>query len=278
VLSIATNVSENDDARIAATIPHWVRVFGKRLGEIVVVVDMQPRTSRMADSEHRVRSGVDATLATVRRLAEQEPRVKVVLLDNGTDRSAVNRVWFKHGNPKRCQVGSPLFGYIYAIESATHDLVVKMDCDMLVHDAGWVEEAQRALGANEADLVEPRRPGFESLQCSPVVVSTRVFALHKRHFHERLLPMEPHTLGWLRRWHRRLEGRPVWLPLEQMLSEEARAGRLRYRALPSSLGFTLHVPSRSDFLLPEFEHARESVERGVLPESQNWNFAAEHWS
>lgn len=277
MISIATNVAENDDARIATTVPHWLRTFGDLVSEIVIVVDRQARTSRMADERHQVQSSARSTLETVRELAEKDRRIKFVTIDAETDRRAVSRVWFKRGQPLRCQVGSPLFGYVLAIESATNEIVIKMDCDMLFHDNGWGRRLGRALEAGGADVVEPSR----SLTPKPEIpeVSTRVFAVNKKSLRERVLPIKAHRLDWPRRIHRRLHGRPTWVPLEQMLTVEIRANRLRYEMLPATLGFSLHVPKREDFLLPGFDSVVSRVEAGDLPlrQQSSWNFAAEYW-
>lgn len=271
-LSIATNVAENDDTRIATTVPHWIRMAGGLLSEIVVVVDMQPRSSRMADSAHRVTSGIDATLEAVERLARSDSRVKVVLLDERTPADVIDATWFTHGHPRRCQVGSPIFGYILAIESTSGEMVLKMDCDMLFHDAGWLEAAGRVLREGRAHVVEPWR--LELGTALAPDISTRIFAIHKQRFREEILPVEPRRLDWPRRIHRRLHGRPTWLPLEQTLSHEARSGRIRYEMLPRSLGFSVHVPHRDHFLEPGFDGVVEDVERGRPPRVRSWNYVS----
>jgi hypothetical protein len=279
IISIATNVCVNDGVRIRHTLPHWLRVFGERAGEIVIVVDEEPRVNRMADRSHAVAAGAAELQAAVNDLAAAHPRVRVVRFNSRTETKNVNRKWFTFGDPVRCQSGSPIFGYLLAIEEASNDLILKVDCDMLFHECGWLDAASESLGCGAADLAEPWRLGLLKDDLFPV--SSRAFLLHRQHFSARRLPLVPQRLDWLRRVHRFLHHRPPWQPLEVMLSREVRAGRARMMTLPRELGYSLHIPSRDDFCIPGFGPiVIASVETGSVPKAQ-WetgpNFRRTTW-
>src|SRR5205823_6343198 len=46
--SLATNVCAIDDVRIRHTLPSWLRVFGAQVSEVVVLVDEEPPSGRIA--------------------------------------------------------------------------------------------------------------------------------------------------------------------------------------------------------------------------------------
>jgi hypothetical protein len=85
---------------------------------------------------------------------------------------------------------------------------------------------------------------------------------------EKVLPIEPTRLDPLRRLHRRLNGRPTWLALEQMFEASRRAGKIRYAMLDAHLGCTLHIARREDAALPIMPAICAAMEAGRIPVEQ----------
>ena len=288
-ISVVTNACALDADRLRMTLPHWLRVFGDRAAELVVVIDPAPPSGRIA-SLHAATAGEDVAsmLAEVQavldELTEADSRVRSTMLPSGATLDAILQRWFRNGRPLRCQAGTPIAAFIAAFESATEPLVARLDCDMLLHDAGWIDAAITSLCSGGAEWVEPPRCGLRPERT--IEVSTRVSMLHYPRFSHRLLPMRPWPLDRLRRFHRWWHGRPPWLALEQMLEKERRAGRLRFHYLgdepnAASLGMSLHVPTRDHARLPIIESVVAAVEAGEVPAAQ-WaagpNFRVEAWA
>jgi hypothetical protein len=274
--SLATNACLTDTSRITHTIPSWLRVFGDRLAEVVIVLDLAPPTGRIARLHGG--SGSEAELwRAVEGLARMDSRIKAVRLPPADELRQVSARWFRWGNPVRCQAGTPIGAFLYGIEHAAGPLVLRCDCDVLFCEQGWLGEAAGLLASSHVDLVEPPHAGLPD-PGDNCLVSTRAFLLMPDNF-RRLLPIAPHRLDLFRRIHRRFRGRPTWLALEQMLEAERQAGRLRHRVLGGG-GFSLHMARRDDFLFPAIDRVIASSEAGRLPERQRqegWNFAPGAW-
>jgi hypothetical protein len=266
VLTLATNACATDDLRVRLVIPSWIRTFGERLDEIVVVLDEQVPRGRQAD-QHGAVPALERVRDELASVAAKHSLVRVVPLRPGEATERALGRWFGGARPWRCQGGSTIVGYVLALEAARNDLVLKLDCDMVFREGGWLEQGRRLLERGELDAAEPPRLGFDPA-CEAAEFSSRAFLLSRARFARRLLPMRARRLDWPRRIHRRLQGRPTWLPLEQMLEAERREGRLRWRILDATGGFALHLPRRADAELPWIESVIRSVEAGRVPAAQ----------
>lgn len=274
--SIATNACAADDVRIVRTVPSWLRVLGDRVTEVVVVVDEQPPSGRIALLHGEV-PDIRKLYEVLRMLVSADSRVRYGVLDDSRLESA-SRKWFGRDRPVRCQAGTPIFAMIQAFEAVRCDLVMRADCDMLFHGDQWLEEADRLLAAGTVDLVEPPRLGWSPDQTDGAV-STRALVLRREDFASRCLPLVCRRLDPLRRLHRWFHGRPPWLALEQSLDWARRQGRIRHRVLDTKLGYSLHVAKREDAEPEWFATVVHSVEQGELPEGQRAqrNYMAPAW-
>jgi len=260
-LSLVTNVSLADDMRIRESIPHWLRALGAQLRELVVVVDPEPPTGRIAEL-HRVTVDTTTLMDAVKVVAALDDRIRVVRLPPADASPAVAARWFRRGVPLRCQAGTPIFAFIFAIDEASNDFILRADCDMVFFDEGWVDDGVGMLEREDAELVQPPGPG------SPLVgVSTRALLLRRDRLRQKALPMRAHKLDPARRVHRILCGRPQWLALEQMLAKEVEAGRLIHRGLRAG-GYSMHVTSRDDMQAAVDLGVLGRVESGELPAGQ----------
>jgi hypothetical protein len=292
MFSLVTNACAFDAARLRLVIPSWQRTFGTRFDELVVVLDTEPPVGRIASLHGDVTTN---DLAEVRDvlddLARSDPRIRIETLPGAEGLKATADRWFTEGRPMRCQSGTPILAFARAIDSATRNpIVLRVDCDMLFFDDGWLDEAVDLLIAGEVDLVEPWGVGElnnEAIWISTWVpkkvlrrVSTRAMLLHAAHFAERCLPIRPHRLDVVRRIHRKLQGSSTWLALEAMLDCEVSEGRVRHRVLPSGSGSSMHVCTRAEASLVGMAEVAAAFERGDIPEDQvraGRNFAVSAW-
>jgi hypothetical protein len=284
VITISTNVCAADDVRIRHTLPSWLRAFPE-VDEFVVVVDESPPSGRIARL-HQGHRNLSALYSELQVICAQDSRVKVVPL-RSADREAMLSKWFgprwigqypffSPPRPIRCQAGTPIWAFIFAVEVAAGDTVLRTDCDMLFSNSGWLKEAARLLESGNADLVEPRRVGELS---DNYQFSTRAFALNKQNFAKRL-PISASVLDPARFLHRLALGRPPWLALEQMIQRAHARGRLSATMLPAEFGSSMHVATHQQASLPWFYKVPPLVELGQFPEEQvrqGLNFSPEAW-
>jgi hypothetical protein len=272
--SLVTNASAKDGPRLAMVLPHWVRVFGPRLAEISVLLDLRPvvgRIGKLHTANHDPR-GVTEMLD---RLVAQYPVIRWNYLDY-TQVAAVSRNWWTQGQPVRCQDGSPVFAFAASLLPAQERFVLRADCDMLFHEQGWLDAGLKLLAAGQCDLVAPPRLGKTSDR-----VSSRSLLLDWPAFRRRFLPMPPARLDWMRRMHRKILGRPGWLGFEDSLMALVARGEARHRVMPQELGASMHVVRISEMAEPQFPRVVEFWERGLLPPGQvvhGWDYLATGWT
>lgn len=278
MFAIATNACAHDSEIISHTVPSWLRVFGGRLAQVHIVVDERPPSGRIASNRAHDRASPEVLQEVLDRFARLDARVQVSTLSKLPHEQYLH-AWFTNGLPDRCQAGTPILPFVAAFEVPDAEFVLRADCDMLFSEGGWLAEAMRLLETEEADLVEPPRLGTAT-ENAEARVTTRALMIRPAAFHNRCLPIPAHRLDALRRAHRRLQGRPPWLALEQMLEIERKRGRIRYRVLDRAFGFWLHVDQRSFPSRERVEDVVGRVESGNVPLAQRdfgWNFSMEAW-
>ncbi len=276
-ISLVTNASVADDLRIRSTVPSWLRVFGERLREVVIIVDQSAPTGRIARLHGTL--GSSASLAeAIADLEAGDRRVRHQFFPGAEPPQATARRWFRRGVPLRCQAGTPILAFARAFDSAAENLVLRADCDMLFVEAGWLDAATKLLRSGAADLVEPPRLG-QPERSKTVEISTRALMIDRQAFDARCLPLPAHRLDVLRRLHRRLSGRPTWVALEQMFQREKQRGHLRHVVLENSLGYSMHVATRDDVRVEGFAEIVAQFEHRAMPAAQNgrWNFLPAAW-
>lgn len=263
--SLCTNTTANDLPRLRVVIPHWIKVFGNLLNELLVVVDTQPTSGRL-----RVTEGAYGNLAAVRSFLDEvcknDQRIRVIDLPTGPELEDILGRWFGVSQPIRCQAGTPIAAFVCALDAAHGPIVLKADCDMLFYDAGWITEAHKILKSRAVDLVEPCRCGL--LGDPKPKATTRAMIVDMHRWKSEILPLKVARLDFVRRLDRWFKGLPFYLPLEQMIEKEIDRGRIKIKHLPDSLGCWLHVASREEFLLPIIHKVVAAVERGDIPEKQ----------
>lgn len=282
--SLVTNVCANDINRVRLIFPHWLRVFGKRIADLTIVLDRSLPVGRIATQQgngngSRHTKNLLEVEAILHAQMAMEPRMRIIEMPQGETRAVNTRKWFgpSGSNIDRCQAGTPIAGFIAAWQAGQERFVLRADCDMLFHEAGWLDAAIELLGSGGADMVEPPRHRPDR---GDYKVTTRVALIDAPAFMRNILPLRPYRLDPIRRWHRRLQGLPPWLSLEQMLQKEREAGRLRYEVLPPELGQWLHVARNDEAGLPFMPVVAESVRQGRIPAAQRlagWDFSVAAW-
>lgn len=262
---------------ILHTVPSWLRTFGDRLSEVLLLVDERPSSGRIAQQHRKVfeNGQLHGALAGLVKL---DPRIRYSVL-NYDSVARTGQKWFQESNILRCQAGTPIFAFAQAIEESSGDIVLRTDADMLFCDNGWVDQAIRILQRNESDVVEPPKLGME-IHPSYQLVSTRAFMVKRSEFVSNCLPLKAHRLDFARRLHRFLGGRSSWLALEEIFEKEKKSNRISHTILQPQLGFSVHVYNREDARAESFAKMISLIESDRVPAEQieqGWNLVREAW-
>ncbi len=275
--SIAANVCAADGAMILHTVPSWLRTFGDRLSEVLLVFDERPASGRLARQHRKVfeKGQLRDALADLVKL---DSRIRCSVLNYDLV-ARTGRKWFQEPNILRCQAGTPIFAFVQAIEESSGDIVLRTDADMLFCDNGWLDQALRMLQCNENDVVEPPKLGME-FHPSFQLVSTRAFMVRRSQFVANCLPLKAHRLDPARRVHRFLTRRSSWLALEEIFEKEKKSERIRHIILQPQLGFSVHVYNRDDVHVDSFARMVSLIESNRVPPNQieqGWNLVRAAW-
>lgn len=277
MLAIATNACPYDYEIISYTLPSWLRVFGKGLGQVQVIVDERRPEGEIAGRHALVEARAGKLWATLIKLSRQDSRVTVKdLVDLPLD--LYSHTWFGRRAPVRCQAGSPILPFVAAFEATDAEFVLRTDCDMLFSESGWLREAERMLGNEELHAVAPPRLGVVQMGAE---ISSRALMIKPQTFRRACLPVRAAHLGVFRGMHRCLHRRSTWLALEQILDAERRRGRIRHAVLDNALGFSVHVNERNFAPDGRFGGAVRAIESGRVTRAQlllGWNFSSGAWA
>jgi hypothetical protein len=273
-VSLVTNASVRDAARLRMIIPHWFRVLGDEIAEISVLLDSRLPEGRIGRLQ-KEGSSLEAVAETLGELSNTYKKLRWQLLDYSTLELTSN-IWWRNGTPLRCQDGSPVFAFAASVLTAHYRYVLRVDCDMLFLNRGWVQEAVKKLAAGQADIVSPPRLG-----ATPTRFSSRAAIFDWPVFKARFLPMRAAKLDMLRRIHRSLHGRPTFLAYEDSLMKLIERGEIRHLILSEEFGRSLHVVKATDPALPDFPKVVSEWEQGNVPASQieaGWDFGWPYWA
>jgi len=272
--AIASNASLADGDMLAQTVLSWLRVFGSRLVEVIIVVDDKPLSGRIADL-HSGLQNKDKIHSVLRSLEVHDSRVKSKNLSDLPIDSIQER-WFGSARPNRCHVGSPIIPFVAAIECVSTDIVLRCDSDMLFSEAGWLKSGLAGLKSGAVDLYEPPRIVMEDY----ISISSRAFMLSRNRFSKHL-PLKHLYVDTARRIYRTLQGRPTFVALENMLDRAITQHEVSFRrdAAGGDIGWSIHGLKRSFASEAWFAKAVLSIERGVVPQlqRQTWNLNPEAW-
>lgn len=275
-ISIATNVTSKDTSRILNVLPNWLKVFGNNIEEINIVYDKKPTEGRINDL-HKTSNKFKSIELYFNEIISLDDRIKIIDLDYNNSSKILDK-WFR-GNEKpiRCQAGTPIYAFIYAIDKAKSNLVLKVDCDMVFFDNGFVAKTINEELANEYDLIEISKTG--SIIDKAPDFSTRAFFVNKRALY-RKLPITAHKLNLLRQVHRKILKRSSYLAFEQMIQKEIENNILQRMVLSQELGYCMHICTEEEMHLAEIKFIIEMFGKGLIPEKQKMNsdnFKLKYW-
>ena len=156
-ITIITNACATDDIRITPIVNSWLRIFGDRILKIIIVKDLKLPSGRIAALHDGLGSN-EKILSAIEKLILTDNRIYSVDLPKSKKNLRLLSHWFI-GNkiPYRCQAGTPILPFIFAMDFCDDDLVLRLDCDMVFHESGFLSKAMEVIQNNEYDLVEPYR-------------------------------------------------------------------------------------------------------------------------
>ena len=278
---VVMNVTNIDGSVVSHTIPHLLRTHKDTICRLTVVIDERKRTGRLqaAETKHDVVRTLDEIASVVGSTA-----INVVRLDYCQAKATMRR-WF--GNERvaaRCAGGTPLLAFLFGMDQASAEYVLRTDCDMIYFDAspcGWLTDGRRLLddysdiyfvspylgppGGSDSNGVTAEK-GETGLRLSHAF-STRCF-LYKRSKLETLLPLVRAIHPFPKRVQYCAQGRSEERALEESIAMTLKArGTYRCDLEPSS-AIAIHVAHRGRFAEPGFESIVCDVEHGRFPECQ----------
>jgi hypothetical protein len=281
---VVMSVTDIDGAIISHTIPHILRTHKDTICRLTIVIDERKRTGRLQTVE--AKQDIARTLDDI-ALVAGNTALNVVDLDYSQAKATMRR-WF--GNERvaaRCAGGTPLLAFLFGMDQASAEYVLRADCDMLYFDAspyGWLSDGRHLLddypdiyfvnpylgppgGKNSNGITAQKSETGLRLSCA---FSTRCF-LYKRSKLEDLLPFARAMHPLPKRAQYRVQGRSGERALEQSIAMTLRA-KGRYRCdLEASSAIAIHVARRRRFSEPGFSSIVCDVEHGHFPECQAGN-------
>ena len=275
-ISIATNVTSQDLLRIFNVLPNWLKIFGKHILEIVIVYDKRPVEGRIKEL-HKSAQNIRPIKHSFDDLLKLDPRIRITNLDYKVTKEISGKWFKKNANPIRCQMGTPIYAFIYAIEETISDIVLKVDCDMVFYNNGFIEKLSNNELIKEWDIIEISRTGSTRIQ--DYKFSTRAFFLNKNSFYKKL-PIPAYKLDFIRQFHRKLINRSDYLALEQMIQIEIEKKNIQRSFLDKNLGCCMHICTQEEMQLAEINLIIEMFGKGIIPENQlndTENFSYKLW-
>ena len=268
--SFVTNSTLNDKSRLDVFIPGVLSVFGNHISELLVIIDSKTEEGRIK-ALHQSDLTNTLDVESINALRKLDSRIKFIDLDYGQV-EYISQKYFKLKNVVRCQSGTPIFAFLYAIEQATSPYVFRSDCDILFYNKGFIEKIFDKK--DKYDLIQP-----PYLNDSVVDFSTRSFFINKKSIANKS-PLKMLFLDVLRRIHRTSLGRTSFLALEQILQKNIQDKKITCLNLSVATGFTMHVPRRSDFLEDRFFEIYKRFINGDIPFQQlllQHDYKKEYW-
>lgn len=253
--SFVTNATKMDGGRLSVFLPIVLQVFGDFIDEVLVILDTRPEEGRIKKLHKNASSAqvsVEEVCASIKDF-----QIRLIELDYSKI-DEISEKWFGVKGVNRCQAGTPIFAFLYGIEQCQHSNIIRSDCDILYCNLGMIDEIQRL--SKKFDLIQ-----FPFLNDGSIAFSTRSFYINRERVY-RKLPLKLHKLDFLRTIKRAYSGKPNWLALEQILDAEILMDHLQLHVVQTSKGYTMHIPSRGDFV--GLQPIAERFVLGKIPERQ----------
>ena len=296
--TMSISVCRSDVYFMMHTIPHLVRMCNYPFLERVLVIDTAPLAPRY-QSDSNI-----ATIEQLRNCCAQLAADGVVdrLADIDYSEAFRRQVYQKHFGRRLRKTsdfrGTPILGYVYAIEDARGDYILHFDSDILLYQApghNWIAEALSMIQSHPdllllAPLPGPpslngrlQQGGFEYRHDPQGVfrfkhVTSRKFLMDRRRF-ESMLPLKPLYILWKRRIKALLTDRSTLQHWEHMVTARMAQTTFVRADLDSPNAWTLHTPDHGAAFLEALPSIIEKVESGWYPPEQagNYNLQLERW-
>lgn len=272
-LSFVCNATSKDKSRLRHFLPAVLAVFDNYIDELIIVFETLPETGRIKKL-HGDQTEImeDADFYHFNNL---DSRIKFIATDY-TQLDVVSRKYFGIPGINRCQGGTPIFAFLYGLEQAKNDHIIRADCDMIFYDNGFITDAINRL-PNYHFIIPPYI--FRAKETDEFF-TTRCFFMNRRTIHE-VLPFIPRRLDLLRSLHRKILRRSSFLALEQMIEFNIeKYQKIKIFHQDVHLGNTMHVCTREEFSIPEIESIISSFIEGKIPKGQyleGVNFEKSFW-
>jgi hypothetical protein len=281
---VVMNVTDIDGVIVSHTIPHLLRVHKDMICRLTVVLDERKRTGRLqaAETKHDVVRTLDEIASVVSSTA-----INVVRLDYSQAKATMRRWFGDERVAARCAGGTPLLAFLFGMDQASAEYVLRTDCDMTYCDAspcGWLTDGRRLLDDYpDIYFVNPYlgppggsgASGFTAVKGETGLRLSRTFStrcfLYKRSKLERLLPLVRARHHFPKRVQYRIQGRSGERALEQSIAMTLKASGMYRCDLEASSAIAIHVARRARFAEPGFESIVWDVEHGRFPECQAGN-------
>lgn len=224
--SIVINATWNDGLRLKTVLPNVVDKFGDTAEEIIVLIDKNNDSGRIG-----LLHGVEGKASVDLKFLSD--RVKYVEIEPGKFKDIESK-YTRNKKVRMCSSGTPLIQYLYAIDVAVHNIILRMDCDILFAGNFRAEKLEKYFAFNCFGIAFPNLQGnFQFMQ------STRCFFIN-RDF------LENNKLKLRRSWRPRalwslLRGNGNFVAFEKNFD-----GIYRLQEAKIGITRTLHIPRRVD--------------------------------
>lgn len=159
-VTLEITVSPTDLRHAVHILPHQLRQLAGQVAEVQFTLNAAHRRDRGGETLSQSERGLRDLL---QRLCEQHANARVVDVDySPAARAAVSRRFFDDDDmPAVNHDGGPYYSYFFGWHTASHDLVLHADSDMLLGGGSqaWVEEAVAILRGNADVLCVAPLPG-----------------------------------------------------------------------------------------------------------------------
>jgi hypothetical protein len=289
-VTFQVNLAPADFPHARHTLPHQLRQWSSQVDEFLLTTDLhRVKHGHFGEGWDERRAPLAALIA---ECAAEFPNIRALDVDYSAAASRRVSDTFFRGRPVPAKDlrGAPIYPYYFGLEAAKHDVVMHIDSDMMFGGGSqtWVEEALDLFAADPNVLTcsplagppthngtLPGQPTATTYPALPTAFrfhwfSTRIFALSKRRFAERIggvEPRRPELRGAIRAM---LQGNPMADLAENVLSDAmVAAGMYRVDFLGSADGmWSLHPPYRSAAFYEQLPELIARIESGDVPEAQ----------
>jgi len=293
-VTFQVNLAPADFPHARHTLPHQLRQWSSQVDEFLLTTDLhRVRHGHFGEGWAERRAPLAALIADC---AAQFPNIRALDVDYGAAAAGrVSEAFFRgRPVPSKDLRGAPIYPYYFGLEAARNDFVIHIDSDMMFGGGSqtWVQEAldlftvdpnvltcSPLAGPPTADGTLPGQPAATKYEWLPTGLnfnfkfnwfSTRIFALSKRRFRDRIGGVEPRRPELRGAIRAALQGNPIADLAENVFSDAMVAAQMyRVDFLGTGNGmWSLHPPYRSAAFYEQLPELIARIESGDVPDAQ----------